>query len=102
MNEIHDWRLEAVCATVDPEIFFPHERIRLDGDADPYKEARAVCAVCPVKAECLADVESWESWAVSSRHGMFGGLTPDERMTLRRQTKRKRLQREKSRHSGVA
>lgn len=39
-----------------------------------YEEARAICATCPVRDECL-------DWAttIGEPAGMWGGLTPDER-----------------------
>ena len=88
MNEIHDWRLEAVCATVDPEVFFPveHGRPRLDG-ADPYEAARGVCAVCPVKEECLAFGSAMDD-QFHHRSGMFGGMSPDERARMAARSRR--------------
>jgi len=66
------WREQAICAQVDPALFFP--------DAGQYPHAaRKVCTVCPVRAVCLAD-------AIASRddHGVRGGLTPNERRRLTR------------------
>lgn len=67
-----DWRAGALCAQTDPEVFFPDE----GGSA---REARAVCARCPVTAECL-------QWALEhdERFGIWGGATGRERMELRR------------------
>ena len=43
------------------------------------EEAKTVCRQCPVTTECLA-------WAFEARveHGIWGGLTEDERRRLRR------------------
>jgi WhiB family transcriptional regulator, redox-sensing transcriptional regulator len=67
------WAQRAACADTDPSMWF------LDDQSGSYREARAICASCPVRRECLA-------WAVetNSRHGMFGGLNPLERRHLRR------------------
>lgn len=55
----------------DPELFFPHE-------SDPADEAKAVCAVCPVRRECLA-------FALTHQvEGVWGGTTTAERRSLRR------------------
>jgi WhiB family redox-sensing transcriptional regulator len=37
----------ALCAQVDPELFFPEV-------GQPTKEAKAVCAACPVRVACLS------------------------------------------------
>jgi hypothetical protein len=39
-----DWRLEAACATVDPELFFPEP-----GQAPQAAAAKATCAGCGVR-----------------------------------------------------
>lgn len=70
-----DWRERSACLDEDPELFF------LAGDGSTITEAKraqiaeakAVCARCPVKAECL-------EWAISiDAVGVFGGTTEDER-----------------------
>ena len=70
------WAARALCADWDPAAFFP------PGD-DATQETRDICAACPVRAQCLA-------YAVTAneRFGIWGGLDPQERHTLR-----KRLQR---------
>ena len=67
-----DWRDEAACVGLDTNIFFPVT------DADAH-HAKAVCASCPVREECL-------EWAIATRQsdGVWGGLTEDERRRLRR------------------
>jgi predicted GIY-YIG superfamily endonuclease len=79
MMQPKGWRSRAACRPgqdVDPELFFP-----LGDQFTPaqLREAKAVCAKCPVKAECLA-------WAVSTglTDGIAGGLTEAERRALRR------------------
>jgi hypothetical protein len=44
--------------------------------------AIAVCTACPVRAQCL--VLSLRNWTIG-QHGVWGGLIPAERATLRRQ-----------------
>lgn len=42
------WTKDAACATTDPDAFFPDP-----SDKDTAARAKAVCAGCPVRAECL-------------------------------------------------
>ena len=66
------WRAEAACRNEDTNLFFP---ISDEGAA----EAKAICAVCPVRAECL-------DWSIATRQsdGVWGGLTENERRRVRR------------------
>lgn len=73
-----EWRSQAACRDVDPELFFPV------ADSGPLvewqvQEAKAVCDGCPVRAECLA-------FALRAlTDGIAGGLTPAERRRYSRQ-----------------
>lgn len=75
-----DWRDRAACRGTDTELFFPS----VNGAAAQraHRQAKAVCATCPVLAQCL-------SWALTSGidFGVWGGLTADERRALRRHLK---------------
>lgn len=69
---VREWVERAACAGVDPELFFPSERGQKS--VDQSRAARKVCAVCPVRQECLDyAVENREQW------GIFGGMNRDER-----------------------
>lgn len=70
MNHEHeDWRLDAVCASTDPEAFFP--------ESDNAK-AKAMCRTCLAAAPCL-------QWAIDNReYGIWGGKSENERRKLRR------------------
>ncbi|MEU8480378.1 WhiB family transcriptional regulator [Streptomyces hygroscopicus] len=78
-----DWRHNAVCCEEDPELFFPI------GNTGPalvqIEEAKAVCRRCPVIEQCL-------QWAIESRqhHGVWGGMSEDERRQMKRRAARKR------------
>ncbi|MFF1916172.1 WhiB family transcriptional regulator [Streptomyces sp. NPDC058239] len=69
------WRHESACQWIDPELFFPA------GFGDEARrsiqQAKKICAVCPVRQECL-------DWAVDTRQsfGVWGGLAEDERQDL--------------------
>lgn len=63
------WWERAACKGYDLALFFPSADKR-----NRYTQARRICAVCPVRAECLADAV-----ATDDAYGMRGGLTPFER-----------------------
>jgi WhiB family transcriptional regulator, redox-sensing transcriptional regulator len=81
--DIVDWRHEAGCREVDPELFFPI------GNSGPallqIEEAKQVCRRCSVMQECLR-------WAIDSGQdaGVWGGLSEEERRALKRRTIRLR------------
>ena len=75
------WRESAACRRHDPELFFPI------GNTGPARaeihRAKAICAACPVRAECLAfALETHQDY------GIWGGCDEDERRVLRRQRRR--------------
>jgi hypothetical protein len=84
-----DWRSRAACRGVEPELFFP---VAESGPqwAAQVAEAKAVCAGCPVRAECLA-------FALERLpYGIAGGLTAEERAVARRRRRgagRRKVQR---------
>lgn len=61
---------DGLCRQVDPDLFYPER-------GGSTKQARAVCARCPVLAAC-------RSWAVETRqaHGIWGGTTERERAAM--------------------
>jgi hypothetical protein len=68
------WRDAAACVHVDPELFYPVDE---RPDSPAVLLAKQVCAGCPVRKVCLADVIAWEDPA--RRWGITAGLTPAER-----------------------
>jgi WhiB family redox-sensing transcriptional regulator len=77
-----DWMRRAACKGQPDAVFFPdHED---DVEQRDYTTARRICAGCPVRAQWLA-----YALELNIRHGMFAGLTPAERATLRRQPRGK-------------
>ncbi|KNE83373.1 WhiB family transcriptional regulator [Streptomyces xinghaiensis] len=78
-----DWRKRGACADEDPELFFPI------GNTGPallqIEEAKAVCGRCPVMETC-------RRWALVNGDdlGVWGGLSEDERRTMKRRAARKR------------
>ena len=78
-----DWRDDAACRTVDPELFFP---VGNTGPAlDQIERAKAVCGRCPVTEQCL-------QYALETNQdsGVLGGLSEDERRALKRRAARAR------------
>lgn len=71
------WMADGLCGQTDPEMFFPEK-------GGSTKNAKKVCAACPVKAECL-------DYALErdQRFGIWGGLSERERRRLRAPRKEK-------------
>ena len=79
----------ALCAQSDPEHWFPvHEtpeasRLLPDVETEQAnlsaKRAKAICALCTVRLECLA-----EAMEHKIDHGIWGGLSVKERRALRK------------------
>jgi WhiB family redox-sensing transcriptional regulator len=67
----------ALCAQVDPELFFPE-----NGRADRSRAAKAACGRCTVRQGCL------EIFDLVVPHGVVGGLTERERRDRRRGQRR--------------
>ena len=69
-----NWREDAACSGSDNAFFFP-----IGEDESTVAPAKAICAVCPVKEECL-------QYALSTNQteGVWGGLSGPERRRLRR------------------
>jgi WhiB family redox-sensing transcriptional regulator len=64
------WMEEALCAYVDPEMWFPEK-------GGNNKDARAICAVCPV-------IDSCREYALKNheRFGIWGNTSEKERRGL--------------------
>ena len=82
------WRQYARCLGADPELFYPPSE-----SDDGSVEAKAICAICPVREECL-------EYALETRpgDGVWGGLTAVERHRLLR--RRQKVAREAGRQDG--
>lgn len=79
-----DWRAAAACRHHDPELFFP---VGVGPSAlNQAEEAKQVCRACPVREACLR-------WAMDDSRqvtGVWGGLTENERRSLRRRSRHRR------------
>jgi WhiB family transcriptional regulator, redox-sensing transcriptional regulator len=72
-----DWRLEAACREVDPELFFPEP-----GHVPQAAAAKAVCAGCVVRGPCL-EAALHGPQAREDHAGIFAGTTASDRVRLR-------------------
>ena len=77
------WRNRAACLDADPELFFP------TGNTGPalvqIEAAKLICGRCDVVETCL-------NWAIEFGQdaGLWGGLSAEERRTLKRRAARAR------------
>jgi WhiB family redox-sensing transcriptional regulator len=72
-----DWRLDAACAEVDPELFFPEP-----GQVPQAAQAKQVCAGCAVRGPCL-EAALHGPQARDDHSGIFAGTTARQRVALR-------------------
>ena len=67
------WQVDALCAQVDPETWFPPPGASPD-------EAIMICHRCPVLAACKEWVMGVETGQPPrARHGIYAGMTATER-----------------------
>jgi WhiB family redox-sensing transcriptional regulator len=82
LERVTSRQARCVAAGVDPDAWFPvatrWQQARAEAAA-----ALALCAACPVRAECLE--LSMRQWAEAGRHGVWGGLLEAERAAVREQ-----------------
>jgi WhiB family redox-sensing transcriptional regulator len=77
VKDAMSWMHEANCKKMDADLFFPTEK------GGGYSEfAKEVCATCPVVEPCL-----WYANETSAETGMFGGMSPPQRLAWRRKNK---------------
>lgn len=82
-----DWFDRRACSDTDVSVFFPARdssnahQVRAGVTADDFdageRQAKAVCAGCPVRAECLA-------YGLHEPYGVWGGRTTRERRLIRK------------------
>lgn len=65
------WMASALCAQVDPDAWYPEK-------GGSIREAKRICGLCPVKAECLE-----YALDLDDRFGVYGGLSERERRRIR-------------------
>lgn len=79
------WQQHAACAGEDVNLFFGFDRENAREKGTREAKAKAICFGCPVRVECL-------EFALDNgeQYGIWGGLTEDERVLLRRRSTRRR------------
>lgn len=85
------WQDDARCAGTPVDVFF-HEALSLRSGTtfareralqhQPVRDALNLCALCPVRTDCLNTAMAAESGDGTQRHGIWGGLLPHERAEL--------------------
>lgn len=72
-----DWQVDAACRGLDTSNFYHPENERGPSRARRERNAKAICAKCPVINNCLR-------WALAARepYGVWGGLSAEERENL--------------------
>lgn len=72
----NDWTSQAVCLESDSDLFFPIASL---GPAlRQIAQAKAVCAQCPVRIDCLS-----YALATGQDSGVWGGASEEERREIR-------------------
>jgi WhiB family transcriptional regulator, redox-sensing transcriptional regulator len=72
------WQTKAACRGPQASVFFPPSHFeRKDEKAHREAEAKAICATCTVRRECLE-----YALRIREPHGIWGGLNEAERRVL--------------------
>jgi WhiB family transcriptional regulator, redox-sensing transcriptional regulator len=85
ITEPMGWQFRALCRGEDSALFFPPHTLENREDKQAREgRAKAICAACPVRAECL-------DYALEIRepYGIWGGLNELERRLVLRQRERR-------------
>ena len=72
-----DWQLKGACREHDPDLFYYQDFERGKARALRADLAKNICDDCPVREICRET-----AMAVGEEHGIWGGLTPEERRLL--------------------
>ena len=76
------WREHAACRAHPSEMWFPDD-LPTAMKNRVTRDAKAICDICPVRAECLDEARDIEGGSNGrGRYGIRGGLTPMERAAL--------------------
>jgi WhiB family redox-sensing transcriptional regulator len=72
------WHFDALCRQFDAD---PWHAEKGEGYEELKAQAKSICQQCPVINTCLAE-------HLTEKYGIWGGLTPNERATLRANLRR--------------
>jgi WhiB family transcriptional regulator, redox-sensing transcriptional regulator len=73
MAEPGDWTDQALCAGLDPDLFFPGKGLH----TTVMRSVKDICETCPVLNQCWEYTMSLSLWHTS--HGIWAGTTPAQR-----------------------
>ncbi len=83
---MNGWQFRAACKGEDTSLFFAPSYFERKEQKDAREsKARAICARCEVREECLA-----YALRIREPHGIWGGLNEMQRRTLLRAMERER------------
>jgi WhiB family redox-sensing transcriptional regulator len=75
--DLWDWQLLGACRSSDPDVFFHPDNERGPRRRNRDEAAKAICATCPVIAECAR-----HALTVREPYGVWGGLSEDDREAM--------------------
>jgi WhiB family redox-sensing transcriptional regulator len=77
-HHVVDWQLRAACRGPQATVFFPPSRPeRREEKRHRELRAKAICATCPVRYDCLD-----YALGIREQHGIWGGLSEVERRDM--------------------
>jgi WhiB family redox-sensing transcriptional regulator len=81
IDHIPTWQFRAACRGEDASLFFAPGYFETREQKEAREaQAKAICARCPVRAECLE-----YALAIREMHGVWGGMNETERRALLRE-----------------
>ncbi len=84
--DLWEWQLQGSCREADPTLFFHPEGERGPARRNRDAAAKAICATCPVMAQCRE-----HALIVREPYGVWGGLTEDDREAVYAATREGRM-----------
>ena len=72
--DLWEWQFQGACRSADPEVFFHPENERGPRRRRRQEQAKAICASCPVLAQCRE-----HALTVREPYGIWGGMTEEDR-----------------------
>ncbi|MDQ6650092.1 MAG: WhiB family transcriptional regulator [Actinomycetota bacterium] len=81
-----EWQLLGACRSYDTELFFHPEGERGPSRVNRERAAKAICATCPVIAQCAA-----HALAAHEPYGVWGGMSESDREEILARRDRRHL-----------
>jgi WhiB family redox-sensing transcriptional regulator len=72
-----DWQLDSACRSLDSDIFYHPDGERGSARERRVSTAKAICAACPVIAQCRA-----HALKTKEPYGVWGGLGEEDREVI--------------------